>query len=181
MRWRLVAGRHHVQPLDGIGLVASAELVEPLRGFGELGKKLGGDFGADFIAAATNGRPDGGEEVSRIGFEIHSQLADGLNDDALERASPASMNGGNGTLFGIDEENGDAIGGLHAQEKAGTVGDTSIALAWLGGGGVEKTNDIGMDLLQGNELEIGCAERGLKAAAVLEDAFFGVPFGEAEI
>ena len=30
-------------------------------------------------------------------------------------------------------------------------------------------------------MEIGGAESGLEAAAILEDVFFGVPFGEAEI
>src|SRR6267378_5576344 len=29
----LVAGRHHVEPLDGIGFVAGAEFVEPFGGF----------------------------------------------------------------------------------------------------------------------------------------------------
>ncbi len=33
----LVAGGHHVEPLDGIGFVAGAEFVEPLGGFGKLG------------------------------------------------------------------------------------------------------------------------------------------------
>src|SRR6266403_5508256 len=31
---RLVAGRHHIEPLDGVGFVASTEFVEPFRGFG---------------------------------------------------------------------------------------------------------------------------------------------------
>src|SRR2546429_6723648 len=49
----LMARGHHVQPLNGIGLVTGAEFVEPFGGFGELGKKLSGDFGADFVAAAN--------------------------------------------------------------------------------------------------------------------------------
>src|SRR6267378_4468926 len=32
----LVAGGHHVEPLDGIGFVAGTEFVEPVGGFGEL-------------------------------------------------------------------------------------------------------------------------------------------------
>ncbi len=66
---RLVAWWPHVEPLDGIGLIAGAEFVEPLGGFGELGLKLGGDFGADFVAAAADGRADGGEELGGRGFE----------------------------------------------------------------------------------------------------------------
>jgi hypothetical protein len=42
-------------------------------------------------------------------------------------------------------------------------------------------DDIGMDLLERNEFEVRCAEGGLEAAAILEDVFFAVPFGETEI
>ena len=38
-----------------------------------------------------------------------------------------------------------------------------------------------MDLFKRNELQVGRAEGGLEAAAVFEDVFLGVPFGEAEI
>jgi hypothetical protein len=78
----LMAGRHHVQPLDGIGFVAGAKFVEPVGGIGELGLELRGDFGADFVAAGADGRADGGEEVSRLAAEMHLHLADGFYDDA---------------------------------------------------------------------------------------------------
>ncbi len=171
-----MARGHHVEPLDGIGFVAGAEFVEPFRGFGELGKKLSGDFGADFVAAAANRWPDGGEEVGGVGFELHLHLADGFDDDALESAAPAGMNGGDGALFRIDQENRDAIGGLDTQEKPGTVCDGGVPSARFGGCGVEKVDDVGMDLLERNEFEVRCAEGGLEAAAVFEDVFLGVPF-----
>ena len=176
-----MAGRNHVEPLDGIGLIAGAELVEPFGGIEELGEELSGDFGADFVAAASDGRADGGEEVGRLGFEVHLHLADGFDDDASEGASPSGVNGGYGTLFGVSEEDGDAIGGLDGQEEAGVVGDGGVAAAKSGGRCVEKMNDVRMDLLEGSELEIRRAEGGLEAAAVFEDVFFGVPVGEAEI
>ena len=47
--------------------------------------------------------------------------------------------------------------------------------------GVEKMDDIGMELLERDELELGHAEGGLETAAVFEDIFFGVPLGVAEI
>ena len=145
-RW-LVARRHHVEPLYGIGLVAGAEFVEPLGGFGKLRLKLGGNFGADFVAAATDGRADGGEEVSGLAAELHLHLADGFDDDALERAAPTGMDGSDGAFFRVDKEDRDAIGGLHAEKEAGTVGDGSVATARLCGRGVEKMNDVGVDLL----------------------------------
>ncbi len=103
---RLVAGGHHVEPLDWIGLVTGAELGEPVGGFRELREELGGDFGADFVAAASDGRADGGEDVGGVGFELHLHLADGFDDDAGQSASPASVNGGDGALFRVDEQNG---------------------------------------------------------------------------
>src|SRR6267142_4279333 len=125
----LVAGGHHVEPLDGVGLVASAEFVKPFGGFGKLGLKLGGDFGADFVAAAANGRADGGEEVGGVGFVLHLHFADGFDDDAPEGATPAGVNGGDGALFRVDEENGDAVGGLDSEEKARPVGGGGITAA----------------------------------------------------
>ena len=91
------------------------------------------------------------------------------------------MNGGDGALFGVDEENRNAVSGLNAQEKARAVGDGRIALAGLGRCDVEKVYHVRMDLLQGDKFEAGGVEGRLKAAAVFEDVFFGVPFGEAEI
>ncbi len=179
--WRLVAGGHHVEPLDGIGFIAGAEFVEPFGRIGKLRLKLGGDFGADFVAAAADGGADGSEEIGGLGLELHVHLADGFDDDALERAAPAGVNGGDGTLFRIDEENRDAIGGLDAQEEAGTVGGGGIAGARFGRRGVEKMDDVGMDLFQRDELEVRCAEGGLEAAAVLEDVFCAIPFGKTEI
>ena len=54
-------------------------------------------------------------------------------------------------------------------------------MARFGGRGVEKMDDIGMDLFQGDKFEIGCVEGGLEAAAVFEDIFFSVPVGVAKI
>src|SRR5260370_14386130 len=99
-----------------MGFVTGAEFVEPVGGFGELREELSGNFGADFVAAAADGRADGGEEVGRLGFEVHLHLADGFDDDALEGAAPTGVNGGDGTFFRVDEQNGDAIGALDSEE-----------------------------------------------------------------
>ena len=56
---RLVTGGHHVEPLDGVGLVAGAKFVEVGGGVGELGEELSGDFGADFVAAGADAGADG--------------------------------------------------------------------------------------------------------------------------
>ena len=79
---------------------------------------------------------------------MHLHLADSFDDDALKGAAPTGMNGGDGALFRIDEENGNAVGGLDAEEKAGTVRGGGIAVARFGRRGVEKVDDVGMDLLE---------------------------------
>ena len=132
-----MAGRHHVEPLDGIGLVAGAEFVKPFRSFGELGEELSGDFRADFVAATANGGADSGEEVGGLGFEVHLHLADGFDDDASESAAPTSVNGGDGALFGVNEEDGNAVGGLDGEEQAGAVGGGGVALANAGRSGIK--------------------------------------------
>jgi len=142
----LVAWGHHVEPLDGIGLVAGAEFVEPFGGFGKLREKLGGDFGADFVATAADGGADGGEHIGGVGFVVHLHLANGFYNDALERAAPAGVNGGDDALFRIDEENGNAVGGLYTQKEARAAGDGSITIARFRRCCLEKMNDVGMDL-----------------------------------
>ncbi len=177
----LVAGGHHVEPLDGIGFVAGAEFVKPIGGVGELGVELDGDFGADFVTAAADGRADGGEQACGLGAEMHLHLADGFDGDAGEGAAPAGVDGGYGAVFGVDEEYGDAVGSLDAEQEARAVGGGGVALAGFVGDGVDEMDDVGVDLLEGDELEIGGAEGGLEAAAVFEDVFARVPIGEAEI
>jgi hypothetical protein len=91
------------------------------------------------------------------------------------------VDGGYGAVFGVDEENGDAVGGLDAEEEAGAVGGGGVAFAGLVGDGVEEMDYVGVNLLKGDELKIVGAEGGLEAAAVFEDIFAGVPIGEAEV
>ena len=141
-----MAGGHHVEPLDGVGLVAGAEFLEIVGGVGELGEELGGDFGADFVAAAADGWADGSQEVARVGAEVHLHLADGFGGDAGQGAAPAGVNGGDGALFGVDEEDWDAVGGLDGQEEAGAVGDAGVTTAGVGWGGVEYVDYVGVKL-----------------------------------
>jgi len=115
---RLMAGGHHVEPLEGIRFFAGAGLVEIVGGVGELGCELNDEFGADFVAAGADGGADGGEEFGVIRFEFGDEFADGFFEDAGESAAPAGVDGGDGAFFGIDEKDRDAVGRLDAEEKA---------------------------------------------------------------
>ncbi len=47
------------------------------------------------------------------------------------------MNGGDSTLFRIDEKDRDAVGGLNAEKQASAIGGGSISAAGFDGRGVE--------------------------------------------
>ena len=66
LRRRLVAGRHHVEPLERIGFFAGAGFVEVVGGVGELGGELRDEFGADFIAARAYAGTYGGKKISGV-------------------------------------------------------------------------------------------------------------------
>ena len=65
-RRRLVARRHHVEPLKRIGFLAGVRLVEIVCGVGELGRELNDKFSANFVAAGADAGADSGEEIRRI-------------------------------------------------------------------------------------------------------------------
>ena len=63
---RLVAGRHHIEPLKRVGLFAGVRLIEVFGGIGELRGKLGDEFGADFVTARADAGTDGSEKIGGI-------------------------------------------------------------------------------------------------------------------
>ena len=110
-----MARRHHVKPLERVGFVTGAEFVEPIGSVWKLRSEFDSDFGANFVAAPSDSRTDGGEQIRGLRAEPQLHLADGFYDDALECAAPSGMNGGNSTPLGIDEKNRNAVGRLNTQ------------------------------------------------------------------
>ena len=143
---RLVARRHHAEPLERVGFLAGAKFVEPFGSVGKLGEEGGGDLGANFVATAADRRAKRGEQVRGSGAKLHVHAADGFHGDALQSATPSGVNGSDGALAGIDEKNRDAIGGLDAEEKAPLVGGGGVAAARFGGSGLENVHNIGVKL-----------------------------------
>jgi hypothetical protein len=91
------------------------------------------------------------------------------------------VNGGDGAGYGVDKENGNAVGGLHAEEEARLAGQGSVTATGFGGRRVENVDDVGMKLLKRGKSQIGSAKSGLEAAAIFENVFARVPVGEAEV
>jgi len=112
---RLVAGRLHVEPLEGVGLVAGAGFVEVVLGVGELGGEFGDEVGGNFVTAMADGGPDGGEEIRRLAAEFELHAADDFLRDAGEGAAPTGVDGGDGAFSRIDEKNRYTIGGLNGE------------------------------------------------------------------
>jgi len=144
----LMARGHHAEPLQRIGFIAGARLIEKAGGIGELRVEFGDEFRADFVAAGADGRAESGKEIGGFAAKFKAQAAHGLFGDTGERALPTRMNGGDGALFGIDEKDWNAIGSLHGKEQAGTIRDGSVAFARVSGRGGEKVNHVGVNLLE---------------------------------
>jgi len=180
-RRRLVAGRLPVEPLKRIWLFAGTRLVEVIGGIGKLRGELGDKVGGDFVAARANGRADGGEQLRRLAAEFELHATDGLLRDAGEGAAPAGVDGGNGSVFWIDKEKGNAVCSLHAKQDARAIGGGGVALRWGGGVLGNNVHDVRVDLFEGKELMGGGAQGGLKFAAIFGDCFLGVPFHVAEV
>jgi hypothetical protein len=144
---------------------------------GEFGDEVGGDF----VGTGSDRGAYCGQEIDGLaaGFVLHA--ADRFLGDAGKGAAPAGMDGGDRAFFRIDEEYRHAIGGLDGEEQAGAVGDGGIAFAGTGGWLRENTNYVRVDLLEGNEIEIGRTEGGLKVASIFEHVFASVPLHKAEI
>ena len=112
---------------------------------------------------------------------MHLHLAGGFDGDAGESAAPTGMDGGDGALLGVDEKDGDAVGGLNREGQAGVVGERGVTATRLGGCELEEMDDVGVELFEGDESEAASAKAGLEAAAVFEDVVAGVPVGETEV
>lgn len=178
---RLVTRRRHVEPLNRIGFVSGARLVEIIVGVGKLRVEFSDQFDAHFIAARADGRPDRREKVGRFAAEFQLHVANGFLGDASEGAAPTSMNSGDDTLLWINQKNGHAIGGLHPEQKTGCVRKGSVALGRNSGGLRKEVNDVGMDLLHREQSRVLGADSGLQQATIACHGFAGIPLHEAKI
>lgn len=178
---RLVPRRHHVEPLQRIRFIAGAQLIEEFRRIRELSQKRADNLRADLVATTADCRADGGKHIRGIGAKFHLHPANSLGNDTLQRTAPSSVHGRHRALFGVDEQNGNAIGSLHAKQEPAMSSDGSVATARLIRRGAEYAHHIGMKLAQRNQFESVSSELRLKAAAIFKHVFASVPFREAKI
>ena len=97
----------------GIGVF---DFAEESRSIIELRFEPGADFFSDLIATALDAGADGGFEIAGAGTEVAKHLSDAFFDDAFEGATPSSVEDADGSVFWIDEDDRQAVGGLNSQQ-----------------------------------------------------------------
>ena len=119
-----------------------------------------------------------------------AHLAYTLLDDAFDRASPTRMKHTNGTARGINENDGQAIGGLNAEQQTRSRCDQTVADKLWFRGRIDEADDIGMNLSYCDQRPEGArsppppsarTEFMQKRSAVALDCGFGVVFGETQV
>src|SRR5215472_1944089 len=143
-----MAGRLHVEPLQGIRLVAGAQFIKPFRRIRELRLELRSNFGANFVATAGDGRADSSEQVSRLRTKMHLHLANRLYNDSLQSSAPACMHRGHGALLWINEKNRNAVGRLDGKQQAQLIRNRGVAPTRFCRGAAEEMNDVRVNLAE---------------------------------
>ncbi len=87
------------------------------------------DVGSDLITAVTNARPDGGVDIRGSSTELTSHLFDCGFNYFSSGPAPAGMNGRDGAVAAIEQQDGNTIRGSNADALPNLVRDQSIALA----------------------------------------------------
>ena len=72
-----------------------------------------------------------GDNILRPRAELHLHPAKGFCSNAIQRATPAGVNRGDGVPLGVGEKNGDAIRSLDDQQDARLTCDQGVALSGL--------------------------------------------------
>jgi hypothetical protein len=142
------------QKEHGIFLAHRVQLLNLTKQFvrvGELGFELHAHFGANLKAALANTRADGSLKVLGLAPKIAPHLAHTLLHNATQRAAPSSMEHADRFALGVDENHGQAIGGLHAKDKAGRIRDDAVANQLGLGLPRDGVNAIRMNLTQRNK------------------------------
>ena len=110
---------HGIFHAHGVGIV---DLAEEFAGIGKLGVEAGEHLFAHGVAAGADAGSDGGNQIFRLGAELQTHAAYAGFDDTLYGSPPAGVEGCDCAAFAVGYEDGDAVGGLDAEKKAGVIG-----------------------------------------------------------
>ena len=149
----------------------------------------GGHIVVRFKAALADGRAQGAEQILRFRAEgiVHGQ--GGFGRQTRRHAPPARVNGPNGPVHRVIEQNGAAVGGKDHQRKTGAIGDESVHIRIVPGekkalAGVlvrDLADILRMGLLGENGALRRHAYGGAEASVVLPDIFVAVSPADAQV
>lgn len=162
-----MARRPHGKPRQPIRIVVAIFKsiegpFEPFTRFWKLRGEFSDDFVAHFVATPADSRPERGDDVLRARAKFHLHPTKSFFSDALRRSAPARMNRGDGAMFRIGEQNRNAIGRLHHQQRPRFASDERVALGgafavrdlrWA-----NSVNNIRMNLAQAYDWHLRGAE-----------------------
>ena len=147
-------------------------------------------FFAHFKAAILDSRPDGSVNILWARAKLQPHNAYAFFHDALDRPTPSGVKRAYGLAPGIDEQDGEAIGGENAERNAAQIGDQAIADEWgwfcqISLARPHDMNQIRVDLARRDERPgfAFCCRAGSreKKLAIALHVLALVIFGEAEI
>lgn len=176
------AGGEEEQRIAFVDFVGLFGFVEEIGGVGELRFEAVADFLSDLIAAVVNAGADGSLNVSRLRSEIAAHFSYTFFNDALHGAAPAGVEDTYCMALGVDQDDGEAVGGLDREQKSRGAGDEAIAGKLMGRDADDAVDEVGMNLAQRNQgprfalgeiLDEGCP-------ITFDGAARGI-FGESEI
>jgi len=106
------------------------------------------NFRAHLVTAAVNAGTNRGLEIARPAAEPAMHLAHSFLHDALERSTPARVKHAHCVALGVDENNRQAVGGLNAEQQAGSCSDQAVAGKLCFPWRIDEVDDVGMNLPQ---------------------------------
>jgi hypothetical protein len=109
---------------------------------------------AHLVTTWANGRPQRRKEMAWLAADFELHAPNRFLRYTAEGPTPACVDRSNSSFFRIDEENWDAVCRLHGEEQTGTIRRGGIPAARRRRGSGEKVNDIGVNLLQGDEVKV---------------------------
>ena len=119
--------RHEQQRILFANRVRLFDLAKQLLCINKLRFELLAHFRPNVVAASVDARADGSFDILRQRSEATAHFSNAFFDDAFDRATPTSVKHSHGSLLGIDEDNGQAISRLDAQQNAGQASNEAIA------------------------------------------------------
>lgn len=161
-------------------------IAEQIIGVGELRDEFAAHFFADGVAALSDAGADGGDQIFGAAAELQVHATHSIFNDSLQSSAPASMEGGDGAIFAVGDENGDAVGRLDGEQEARFGGHEAVTLGArleLGGAGDGyPADERGVNLAQGDNGIGGVSGDFVEeTAAVFKDGFARVGGCEAQV